>query len=40
MKDMTGQRFGMLTVIERAEDRFIPCGRREIMWRCLCDCGN
>jgi len=34
--DLTGQRFGMLTVIER-----IP-GLQEgkVLWRCLCDCGQ
>lgn len=36
LKDMTGQRFGRLTVIARAENN--PRGRA--MWECLCDCGN
>jgi hypothetical protein len=31
--DLTGQRFGRLTVIERAEGRYTP-------WRCRCSCGN
>lgn len=35
--DLTGQRFGRLTVIER--DYSIP-NRKNIYWRCLCDCGN
>ena len=34
-RDLTGQRFGRLTVIERSENH----GKR-VMWRCLCDCGN
>lgn len=32
--DLTGQRFGNLTVIERAENR-----GKETQWKCLCDCG-
>lgn len=33
--DLTGQRFGKLTVLEE-------CGRRGggVLWRCRCDCGN
>lgn len=40
MKDLTGQKFGKLTVIERAPDRIMPNGNRKIMWLCNCDCGN
>lgn len=35
-KDLSGQRFGMLTVIE-------PCGkspRSGTVWKCVCDCGK
>lgn len=39
-KDLTGQRFGRLTVIERAEDRISPSGKRVVRWKCKCDCGN
>ena len=35
LKDLTGQRFGSLTVIERAENRN---GRP--YWLCKCDCGT
>lgn len=34
--DMTGQRFGIITVVSR-------CGKaknRAILWECKCDCGN
>lgn len=33
--DLTGQRFGRLTVIERAENK-----GKQTRWRCKCDCGN
>ena len=32
-KDLTGQKFGRLTVIERAPNKF-----KKTMWRCRCDC--
>lgn len=35
-KDITGQRFGRLVVIERAENG----DRRCAIWKCMCDCGN
>jgi hypothetical protein len=34
-QDLTGQRFGTLTVIARAENR-----NEHTCWRCLCDCGR
>lgn len=34
--DITGQRFGKLTVIERST----PIGISPIRWKCQCDCGN
>lgn len=35
--DLTGQRFGLLTVIERV----LPnTAANKAKWRCLCDCGN
>lgn len=34
--DLTGQKFGRLTVLERMDNN----ARREAMWRCRCDCGN
>ena len=39
-KDLTGMRFGRLTVIERMPDRVSNSGYHEAMWRCKCDCGN
>ena len=40
LKDLTGQRFGKLTVIERAEDHIECNGKHRVQWKCLCDCGN
>lgn len=37
IKDLCGQRFGYLTVIEK--DCYLP-GRGEAKWICKCDCGN
>lgn len=38
--DLSGKRFGMLTVIKRANDRIQPSGQRKTMWECKCDCGR
>lgn len=35
LRDLTGQKFGRLLVIARAESR-----SRHVYWRCKCDCGN
>lgn len=35
-KDLTGQRFGQLVVLEETKER--QCGA--VVWRCKCDCGN
>lgn len=37
--DLTGQRFGQLLVIERAEDKTTGL-KPKVMWRCRCDCGK
>lgn len=37
LKDLTGQRFGRLTVVEKAAPR--P-GSTNARWLCKCDCGN
>lgn len=38
--DLTGQKFGYLTVIKRAEDYVSPKGYHDTQWLCKCDCGN
>ena len=40
VKDRTGQRYGNLTVIERAKNKIQKSGKSKTMWICLCDCGN
>ena len=39
-KDLTGQRFGKLMVVSRADDYIKPNGNKIVQWRCVCDCGN
>ena len=39
-ENLIGRKFGRLTVIARAPDHIGKDGRKEIMWECLCDCGN
>lgn len=38
--DLTGQRFGRLTVIEQAAGYTSPSGKHRTQWLCMCDCGN
>lgn len=38
--DLTGQKFGRLTVIERTENHISPRGKTYAKWRCVCECGN
>lgn len=39
-KDRTGERFGRLVVVERAESYINPNGLPRTAWKCKCDCGN
>jgi hypothetical protein len=36
VKDLAGQKFGKLLVIEKSKERY----RGWITWKCICDCGN
>ena len=38
--DLTGQRFGRLTVICRADNYIKPNGHKESEWLCKCECGK
>ena len=40
LHDLTGQRFGRLTVVKRAPNKYSKNGSRTTMWECVCDCGN
>lgn len=39
-EDLTGQRFGMLVVTQRANDYVSPQGKHHVQWMCECECGN
>lgn len=39
-KDLSGQRFGMLTAIEKVDDPRKTKNNRQNYWKCICDCGN
>lgn len=39
-QDLTGKKFGMLTVIYRVNDYIKPDGRKVSRWYCACDCGG
>ena len=38
--NLTGQRYGRLTVLHRVENRITPSGKSISCWKCICDCGN
>lgn len=38
--DLTGKRFGMVTVLSRAPNQVGLHGEQRAMWNCVCDCGN
>lgn len=40
LKDLTGQRFGKLIVVNRASTKIDKSGKHRTMWECICDCGN
>ena len=40
LDDLTGQKFGKLTVIKRIGTHYAPSGVSSPIWLCQCDCGN
>lgn len=40
VRDLTGEIFGRLHVLHRANDKYIGNNTKRIMWHCVCDCGN
>ena len=39
-KDLTGQKIGKLTVLERSDQYATRGQRKRQLWKCLCDCGE
>lgn len=39
VKDLSGKKFGRLTVIQQGPDKYQPSGKRVITWDCVCECG-
>ena len=39
-KDLTGQRFGRLVVIEEGPPHYTSGNNRQVCWICKCDCGT
>ena len=39
-EDLTGRKFGKLTVLEQAEDYIHPNGSHRAQWKCQCDCAS
>lgn len=39
-EDLTGQRFGHLTVLERVDNQVGKNGKTNVVYRCRCDCGE
>ena len=40
LNDLTGKKFGKLTVLKRVGDYISPKGQHKTQWMCICDCGN
>lgn len=38
--DLSGQRFGRLIVLKRCGHHTNKSGKKNILWQCICDCGN
>ena len=38
--DLTGNKYGKLTIISRGDDYVNPSGKKYVCWQCLCECGN
>lgn len=38
--DLTGQKIGRWTVLYQAKSRRSACGRLQVYWHCICECGT
>lgn len=39
-QDLSGKRYGQLTVMYQAQDRINRNGKHNAVWHCKCDCGK
>lgn len=39
-ENLIGQKFGMLTVVSRADDFITAKGKHKVRWNCVCECGK
>lgn len=39
-EDLTGRKFGKLTVVKQVEDYIYPNGKHSAKWQCQCECGS
>ena len=39
-EDLTGNKYGRLTVMSKGDDYVSPAGKGYTCWRCVCECGN
>lgn len=39
-QNLTGKKFGRLTVVQESTPYIAPCGSRHARWLCRCECGN
>ena len=39
-QDLTGEKFGRLTIKNREESKIDKSGKKRTRWNCICDCGN
>lgn len=40
MKLVTGLKIGRLTVLRIVGHKTFPCGKKSVLWQCLCECGT
>ena len=40
LADLSGMKYGKLTVCEQAPSHYTPKGKPITMWKCSCECGN
>jgi hypothetical protein len=38
--DLSGKKFGLLTVVDQAPNQICPSGKQRSVWNCVCECGG